>query len=144
MMLYTKYESSGPCSFRQEDFFENCILKTYCLTPWPTYATNWNHLNKFGRGPPRNHSCEVWSKSSERFQSRRCLSKKVDGRRTTHDGRCTTTDDGQRPVTIAHREHFVLRWAKKLVDSYYSAPKILSPIRSFVNSLFVLEKIWGI
>ena len=26
----------------------------------------------------------------------------------------------------------------------YSAPKILSPIRSFVNSLFVLEKIWGI
>jgi len=26
MTLYTKYESSGPCSFRQ-DFF-NCILKT--------------------------------------------------------------------------------------------------------------------
>jgi len=22
MMLYTKYESSGPCSFRQEDFFK--------------------------------------------------------------------------------------------------------------------------
>jgi len=25
-----------------------------------------------------------------------------------------TMDDGQRPVTIAHPEHFVLRWAKKL------------------------------
>jgi len=30
-----------------------------------------------------------------------------------HDARRTTTDDGQRPVTIAHPEHFVLRWAKK-------------------------------
>ena len=25
--------------------FENCILKTYLLTPWPTYAANQNHLN---------------------------------------------------------------------------------------------------
>jgi len=85
--------------------FENCILKTYFLTPWPTYATNQNHLHNFGRGPPRDHSCEVWSKYNEWFQRRRCLSKKVYGRRTT--------DDGQRPVTIAHLEHFVLRWAKK-------------------------------
>jgi len=30
--------------------FENCILKTYLLTPWPTYATNWNGLNNFDRG----------------------------------------------------------------------------------------------
>jgi len=88
-----------------EKIFENCILKTYFLTPWPTYATNQNHLNNFGRGPPRDHSCEVWSKSNEWFQRRRCLSKKVFGRRTT--------DDGQSPVTIAHHEHFVLRWAKK-------------------------------
>ena len=29
MMLYTKYESSGPCSFGQED----CILKTYFFYP---------------------------------------------------------------------------------------------------------------
>jgi len=28
-----------------EKFFENRILKTYFLTPWPTYATNQNHLN---------------------------------------------------------------------------------------------------
>ena len=44
-----------------DKFFENCILKTYFLTPWPTYATNQNHLNNFGRGPPRDHSCRVWS-----------------------------------------------------------------------------------
>jgi len=33
--------------------FENCILKTKFLTLLPTYATNQNHLNNFGRGPPR-------------------------------------------------------------------------------------------
>jgi len=27
--------------------FEICILKTYFLTPWPTYATNQNYLNNF-------------------------------------------------------------------------------------------------
>ena len=32
--------------------FKSCILKTYFLTPWPTYATNWNDLNKFDRWPP--------------------------------------------------------------------------------------------
>jgi len=31
----------------------------------------------------------------------------------THDGRRTTTDGGQPLTTIAHHEHFVLRWAKK-------------------------------
>jgi len=53
---YTKYESPGPCSFRQEDFwkmhFENLFL-----TPLPTCATNQNHLNNFCKGPPRDHSC---------------------------------------------------------------------------------------
>ena len=73
--------------------FKNCILKTYLLTPWPIDATNWNGLNNFGREPHRDHSCEVWSNSNEWFQRRRCLSKKVDGRRTTHDdGRWTKTD----------------------------------------------------
>jgi len=101
--------------------FKNCILKTYFLTPWPTYATNQNHLNNFSRGPPMDHSCWVWSKSNEWFQRRRCLSKTVYGRRTTHDGRRTMTDDGQRPVTIAHPEHFVLRWTKnKTFPTFHS------------------------
>ena len=100
MMLYITYESSGPLIVVSgKKIFENCILKTYCLTPSPTYETNWNNLNNFGRGPPRDNSCEVWSKSNERFQRRRCLSKKVFARHTTGD-------DGQRPVTIAHPEHF--------------------------------------
>ena len=37
-----------------------------------------------------------------------------DGRRTTHDGR-RTKDDGHWLTTIAHHEHFVLRWANKKI-----------------------------
>ena len=61
------------------------------------YLFNQNYLNNFGRGPPRDHSCEGWSKSNDWFQ-RRCLSKNVYARRTMHDGRRTTTNDGQRPL----------------------------------------------
>jgi len=32
--------------------FESFISKTYLLTPWPIYATNWNGLNNFDRGHP--------------------------------------------------------------------------------------------
>jgi len=84
---------------------ENCILKTYFLTPWLTYATNLNGLNKFDSRPPRDHACDVWSKSNMRFQMRCCLKKLL-----TH-GR--TMDDGQWAITKAHLEHFVVRWAKK-------------------------------
>ena len=67
---------------------ESFILKTYFLTPWPTYATNWNGLNNFDRGPPRDHSCEVWSKSKRRFQ-RTCRLKKL----LTHARTDARTDD---------------------------------------------------
>ena len=123
-MLYTKYESSGLWSFRQEDFWKLHFENLFFLTPWPTYATNQNHLNNFGRRPHRDHSCKVWSKSNEW----RCLSKNVYARRTTDDGRRTTDDDGQRPVTIAHPEHFVLRWAKNVpggVESFLDFKLVL-------------------
>jgi len=35
--------------------FESFIFKTYLLTPWTTYAANWNGLNNFDSGPPRDH-----------------------------------------------------------------------------------------
>jgi len=127
--------------------FENCILKTYFLTPWHTYAINQNHLNKFGRGPPRDHSCEVWSKSNKWFQRRRYLSKKVYARRTTHgarrtphDARSTTTDDGQSPVTIAHHEHFVLRLAKKFISVLFSCR--LCFLRAFPFISFIVNLRW--
>jgi len=36
-----------------------------------------------------------------------------------------TTDDGQRPITIAHPEHFVLRWAK---NAYTNLPQTYQPL----------------
>ena len=59
-----------------------------------------NGLNNFDRGPPRDHSCEVWSKSNKRFQ-RCCLKKLLTDVRTTDI-------EGSQKLT----EHFVLRWAK--------------------------------
>ena len=53
MIIYIKNESSEPSSFRQEQFW-----KTF-LTPWPTYATNWNGLNNFGRRPLKDHFSKV-------------------------------------------------------------------------------------
>jgi len=90
--------------------FENCILKTYFLTLWPTYAINWNGLDNFDRGPPRDHSCEVWSKSNKRFMRRCCLKKLLTHGRThaRTDGRRTPDTEGSQKLT----EHFVLRWAK--------------------------------
>ena len=38
-----------------------------------------NHLNNSERGPIKDHSCEVWSKSNQWFR-RRCCLKIVDGR----------------------------------------------------------------
>jgi len=93
--------------------FENCILKTYFLTPWPTYATKWNDLNNFDRGPHRDHSCEVWSKSNAWFQRRCCLKKLLTHGRTD-DGRRTMGHHKSSPWALcAHLEHFVLKWAKK-------------------------------
>jgi len=83
--------------------FENCILKTYFLTSWPTNTTTWDGLNNFDRGPPRDHSCEVWSKSV----SEEMLFKEIVDERTLYDGQWT--------ITKSHIEHFVLRWAKKWV-----------------------------
>ena len=54
-------------------------------------ATNWNGLNNFDRGPPRDYSCEVWSKPNKWFQRRCCLKKLLTDGRT--DAR--TMDDGQ-------------------------------------------------
>jgi len=112
--------------------FENCILKTYFLTLWPTYATNWNGLNNFDRGPPRDHSCEVWSKSNKWFQRRCCLKKLLTDARS--HGR--TTDDGRRTLKDhkSSLEHFVLRWAKNRMMIVETNVTILLPTRMRVLS----------
>ena len=134
MMLYTKYESSGPCSFGQEDFwklhFENLFFDPMILMQ-PT-GTVWTTL--IG-GPPRDHSCEVWPKSNKWFQ-RRCLKKLLTDART--DGRThARTDDGWQTPDIEGSqkltEHFVLSWAKK---------ELKTPL--FFSYVHVSSRFWGV
>ena len=75
--------------------FQSIHFKTYLVVPWPTYATNWTGLNNFNRGPSRNHSCEVWSKSNKWFQMRCCLKKLL-----TH-GRWTTDNGPSQKLTLS-------------------------------------------
>ena len=64
-------------------FVKNC-LKTSISLPWqPEFLMESNSANNFWRGPPKEHSCQVWSKLANQF-GKRCLKKLL----TTH--RCTT------------------------------------------------------
>ena len=87
--------------------FFKFLVKKSIFSSWPRYAMDRNHLNNFERGPTKDHSCEVWSKSNQWFR-RRCCLKIVDGRtdiRTT-----TTMTDGEwsQKLTLS----FQLRWVK--------------------------------
>ena len=63
-------------------------------------------MSNSGRGSPKEPSCKIISKSVQPSWRRSRLKQKVDNARTK--------DDGQRLITIAHHEHFVLRCAKKI------------------------------
>ena len=45
ILLHTKYESSGPCGFREEEFFMSCIfhikpmVDNYMPGAWPVWTT---------------------------------------------------------------------------------------------------------
>ena len=54
-----------------------------------------NHLNNFGRGPPKDHLCEIISKLDQGFRRSCRLSQLF----TDNDG---LTTDGGRPITKAH------------------------------------------
>jgi len=72
-LLYTKYESSGPCSFRQEDFWK-LHFKNLFFDPVTYLCNQVERFEQIWRETPRDHSYEVWSNSNELFQKRRCLS----------------------------------------------------------------------
>jgi len=56
MMLYTKYESSGPCSFRQEDCLK-LHFKNLFFDPVTYIGNQSGPFEQFGRGLPRDSSC---------------------------------------------------------------------------------------
>ena len=93
--------------------------------PWqPELWLEFNLLNNFGRASPKEHPCQVPSRLAQWFRRRRCLKK------------LWTTHAGHWAITKAHHEHFVLRWAKKLLN--YNLPMLytvsLFPKRQNLNS----------
>ena len=87
--------------------FKWIFLSFFNRLPWqPEFFMDFNSFSYFEKGPPKDHSCEVWWILAKWFKRRCYLSKKLtthDTRRTTDDWR-RTTDDGQRAITIAHLE----------------------------------------
>ena len=68
-----------------------------------------NSVNNLLRGPPKEHSCQVWSKLAQRF-GRRCLKKLL----TTQDRHLTTL---KTPL-----QYVVLRWAKNEKEEASTKP----------------------
>ena len=62
-----------------------------------------NHLNNIERGPTKDHSCEVWSKSNQWFR-RRCCLKIVNGRTDGRRRRRTVSDHKSSPWAFGSGE----------------------------------------
>ena len=62
MMLHTKYQGSGPCGFKEEDFF---MFSSYrpmlnmCSPGWANFWPQGHNLNKLGRGPLDDTTYEI-------------------------------------------------------------------------------------
>ena len=104
--------------------------------PWrPSWISDRNDFSYFWSTSHPDASYQVSSQLAQGCRRSRLLKQLLtphDGRRTTHDAR-RTTDDGHWLTTIAHHEHFVLRWAKKVyyVDNIYAL-------------LYITDKYWYI
>ena len=77
--------------------------------PWrPSWISDRNDFSYFWSTSHPNASYQVSSQLAQGCRRSRLWKQLL----TPHDGR-RTTDDGHWLTTIAHHEHFVLRWAKK-------------------------------
>ena len=79
---------------------------------WPSWISDRNDFSYFWSTSHPDASYQVSSQLAQGYRRSRLLKQLLtphDGRRTTHDGHWLTT--------IAHHEHFVLRWANKNTSS---------------------------
>ena len=102
---------------RGEDFSKNCLKNSISL-PWePEFLMESNSVNNVHRGPPKEHSCQFWSKLAQRFGRRRCSKKLF----MTHYGHKTTLK--------APLEHVELRQAKNHTSQTTSYLETISVTR---------------
>ena len=89
------------------------LLKFWHFGPFfvprqPEFWSKFNSFSYFGKGSPGQHSCEVWMELALWFRRSSHLKEIVDATQQT-------TNNTHSLITIAHHEHFMLRWAKKLM-----------------------------
>ena len=99
---FCEINSKSDQRFQRRRFLKNCLKNSIWLLWQPEFLMESNSVNNFWRGPPKEHSCQVWSKLAQQFGRRRCLKKLL----TTHDGQ------GHITTLTAPLEHVVLRWAE--------------------------------
>ena len=75
-MLHTKYQSSRPSTFREEEF-QNLSSLFLCSNLWtPRQDQSWpkgHHMNKLGRGPQGDATYKISKLQAFQFQSRRII-----------------------------------------------------------------------
>ena len=116
MKQLTKLQRPGPSGFRQEDF--KFSVKKSILS---SCAMDQNHLNNFVRGPTKDHSCKVWSKSNQWFR-RSCHLKKLFSDTWMH-GRWTKCDHKSSPC------HYVTGEQKAVHQVQHNT--IIAPDKAF-------------
>ena len=99
--------SKSDQQFLRRRFFKNCLKNSISLLWQPEFLMESNSVFNFWRGPPKEHSCQVWSNLALQFGRRSCLKKLL----MTYDGHITTLK--------APLEHVVLWWAKKEQNAGY-------------------------
>ena len=70
----TKLSQNLTSGFREEEFLRICSClysESYPHSLEPCLLTDQNFANKFWKGSPKEHSCEIISKSDQRFQRSR-------------------------------------------------------------------------
>ena len=77
----------------------------FLLVAMATTVMELNSLDNFCKASPKEHPYKVSSRLAQWFRRKTCLKKLLT------DDRRRTTDAWYRAITIAHSEHFVLRWA---------------------------------
>ena len=101
------------------------ILKDFATwLPWqPEFCSDSSSLNNFQLVPPKDNSCEVWSKLVQWFRRSQLLTD--DGQQMTDPGVLAYLKSFLSTMFSGDTEHYVLRWAKNLIYPIKSRGQLL-------------------
>ena len=115
-MTYAKIQPQGILG-SGEEIFKGFYHRWAWPPPW---SMDCDHFSNFSFPLPKEAPYEIWAKLAQGLQRRSRLKMLTDGGADAWTDARRTTDDGHSLTTIAHHEHFVLRWAKNTSRSLHS------------------------